>query len=238
MPDSGGLALLTAETGDTTQFTDITVESSNTLTATVVSRRFGGYGFDFYVKGTALGEGCYGNKALSTATGALYVRWYMDIPSGTTWADEGNYFVVRAIDATPNIIAETAFNYEATGTGFVPTCRAKNDSATYNTALADASTATLLFDTWYCFEMYIKVSSGAGNNDGVLQIWQDGVLLGSLGGLDNDTYTTTRMRIGSVGDIPLTSSHIYVDALKVDTSPIGFYKAMERITPIERRRRV
>jgi hypothetical protein len=96
----------------------------------------------------------------------------------------------------------------------------QTDSGESNSAISE----TITLGNTYYIELYYKIASGAGANDGVVQCWINGVSKVNLTNVDNDTLTFDRLRAGEWGNrVPTNGSILSVDDIKADTSQVGAY---------------
>ncbi len=75
-------------------------------------------------------------------------------------------------------------------------------------------------------EVYWRVSSAPGADDGAMTLWLDEVEVDSMAGLDNDTRWTDRWQFGNRDSDVGTAGTLYFDNLRVAVSgPLGRYEA-------------
>ena len=111
----------------------------------------------------------------------------------------------------PNSIAMASGDYQYLLTGYanatntvVLRVQFKNASGAYQVRLRSFNDSGLdqntpyvpISDGAHSLEVEWSAATVAGANDGFVNFWIDGVLQGSLTGIDNDTYRLERVRLG------------------------------------------
>lgn len=74
-------------------------------------------------------------------------------------------------------------------------------------------------DGWHHIRIYWEASSGAGNNDGRLVLYDNGARLEELSGLDNDTRSVGTFICGYVNGDAGTSGTVYYDQVQWSNGP-------------------
>jgi len=85
-------------------------------------------------------------------------------------------------------------------------------------------------DTPHCIEVYWIAATDVGQNDGIAQLWVDGVSAGTQETLDTDTKTITQIQVGAPGkgDMGASSGTFFIDdfASNNDGSEIGLISGL------------
>jgi len=216
MPETGGLFVIDAETGDTSQFTSVLDDGTCAFIAEAAAKNNGVYGFSATFDGT--NENCYGLKTFTDKTG-IYVRFYVYIDASfdITAAGYSVVFLAGIYDgftrlASVQIITNGATNpdrWRFTGQDITST----------------TSTTNFSRGGWHRVEIRWLADATVGG----MQVWVDGDSV--FAELDNNTsaYAADSIRIGSDSagtGIPESGAYIYFDDIKAaETGPIGVYSA-------------
>lgn len=210
MAESGGIVVIDAEEGDTSEFDSVTQEGSNTFAADAGAANNGSYGFKITYDGT--NDEAYGYDGFTAETD-VYARCYVYIPSTLTSATAWSRTFFLGIWDAAVPCARASFKYNGSNTAY-----------TWETWLAygvvDTDATNFSTDAWHYVEIrYLKHAATGG-----VQMWVDGTLvhddLDQAAGLDPD-----RVYVGSTsGSTPaVASDYFYLDDIKVDTSQVGAY---------------
>lgn len=161
-------------------------------------------GGDLSVETTAKLHGTYGLSCLVDDATDMYVK-------DETPADETTYRVRFYID--PNGFSMTNGQsfviLQTYGSGFANSIQIKlqyTDATGYNilaNAFKDDDDTTTVWkngvsDAPHCVEVYWKAATGAGQNDGYIEIFIDGVSEGSEDTVDNDTRKVDTVKFGAM----------------------------------------
>jgi hypothetical protein len=216
MGESTGLWLCDAEDGGSTpwQWTTIYNAGSATFSENSTAKNNGTYGWLFTADGSSL---AYSRKTYA-ARDEIYVRFYINIPSGVkigTGAGEG--LVLAEFNAV--LSDEVRFGIQ-TGSGGTP-----NQWFTRINSTQYYSSTSFSVGTWHYIELrYLK---GASNNGG-MEIWIDGTKDAAL---SNVTVTmnvqTSAFYLGAQYMTSAISAGgaIYFDDCKADSAYIGAYSS-------------
>jgi len=208
MAESGGLFVIDAETGDTTQFSSTFAGGSNSITANASAKNNGDYGFKMLFDGAY--DTAYGMKSITPAD-EIYLRFYIYIPSSLTIAVG---YTMRVFGANEPLSNQVRFGiYNAYGT-MMWKLQVAYDSVDFADEFA--------LDTWIRVEIrYLKHTTNGG-----AEAWINGTKYAS--DLDQDLSTQiSSVYIGACqcGSNPDAGDYFYLDDIKADTSYIGAYAA-------------
>ncbi len=173
-------------------------------------------GGDLSVSAAAALTGSYGMAALIDDGISIYVKDGEPV-------DEPRYRARFSFD--PNLViipdgAEFALfrgQNDSLAVDFTVSLRAVSGAYQVKASLWDDSST--YFDTDYfavvdsphVLEIDFRAASGPGGNDGGLTLWIDGVEMGSLQGIDNDTRTVDFVRLGVIDVSAVVIGTIYFD---------------------------
>lgn len=73
-------------------------------------------------------------------------------------------------------------------------------------------------DTQYTILIHYKAATGAGNNDGVVQMWANGTELINLSDVDSDTLTVNGAKVGNASASSGVYGTVYIDDAKIGTT--------------------
>lgn len=161
----------------------------------------------------------YGAKNVSPpASNQIRWRFYID-PNTMTIPEAANFPVVN-LRGGALTVAGVWLGYTAAG-GYSILVGVRDDEGAWDKWLGDAIT-----DAEHYVEVHLVRESGDGNDDGVLQVWIDGVSKGSLATVDNwATFALmSAVWMGALAVIPATTDGtLYLDELCAndDGSEIG-----------------
>ena len=132
-------------------------------------------------------------------------RFYFD-PNSISMLDGNAHYIFVGYDA--NAVFNIDFRFS--GGSYQIRLRQQNDS------LAATSTAWVtISDAPHFIEMEWWAATAAGANNGGVMLWIDGVQVGSLNDLDNDTRRIEQVRFGAVSQIDAgTLGAYYLDAFE------------------------
>jgi RHS repeat-associated protein len=176
---------------------------------------------DLSVTQSAALVGARGMQAIIDDTNGIYAadytpanetryraRFYFD-PNSITMADGDSHYIFYAYNSASTSMMRLQFNRSA-GTYRLRANAIKDDGVTWlNTNYATISDAphVIEFEWW--------AASAAGASDGGLNLWIDGILQGTLVGIDNDAQNINQIRLGAVSGIDAgTSGTEYFDAFE------------------------
>lgn len=213
MGEAVGLFLADAETNDLTAFTGVNNSGSCTQSAAAAAKNNGTYGYRLTWDGTAYTCNMY--KTLSS-TKELYFRGYFKFASDFAMTSTGIFINIQ--DGVNN----RAWLRVVIGSGQVSFNRLyyETDTGTLYSTL----TGGFALGEWHRVEIHCKLSSGAGANDGDVQIWLDGTSIGHVTGIDSDTLSLSRVNVGQSGSgVPAAGNVLDMDDIKADSAYIGAY---------------
>jgi hypothetical protein len=149
--------------------------------------------------------------AYRTITGSpktYYCRFYFSRNAAELFsADTGNCTIAQTgTNAYVNHVVVTIVKSAADT--YVFNCTAKKDDLSSTAAIAVAYSGS----GWVCLEYGLHIGD-AGQNDGWVDMWVNGVSGGRITGVDNDTMVSTRMVITGL----FTSNTGYYDCVEFDT---------------------
>ncbi len=138
------------------------------------------------------------------AESSYRMRFYFD-PNSISMVNGNYHTIFYAYDGAGNIVARIYFGYNQS---YQLYAGALGDAGTWvNTSWLNIS------DAAHYIEMEWRASTAGGANNGVLNLWVDGVLKGALAGIDNDTKRIEMVRLGGVTGIDTgTRGSYYFDA--------------------------
>ena len=219
--ETGGLAIVNAETGDETQFIS-TVETGGTIAATTESKNNGAYGFT--VTGNGVVTDGYGIKTFTLGSPYdVYIRCYVYVPAGTSLGTTGT---ARGVDILQIYYSTTLlaniYLYQTAGASAVDQIGAQNQRP-FN----GGTNASLSTNAWHYVELEYR---GDNASTGGWAWWVDGSLQNSNFALNTATYRASSFRVGQTGirtnaGVLANAAKLYFDDIKVDTSAIGAYSA-------------
>jgi peptidoglycan/xylan/chitin deacetylase (PgdA/CDA1 family) len=171
-------------------------------------------GDDLSVSAAAAMLGAYGMQARLDDTRPIYVRddrpqaekrykasFWFDVNS-LSMANNDHHLIFQGYDATNAFVLRLALRYS--GGEYQVQAQAVTDAGGY------VSTAWLtLSDEPHQIMIDYRAATGAGANDGVLELWLDGVQRYVIIGIDNDTRNIESVRLGGVSGIDIGSSGVY-----------------------------
>jgi hypothetical protein len=171
-------------------------------------------GDDLSVSAAAAMLGAYGMQARLDDTRPIYVRddrpqaekrykasFWFDVNS-LSMANNDHHLIFQGYDATNAFVLRLALRYS--GGEYQVQAQAVTDAGGY------VSTAWLtLSDEPHQIMIDYRAATGAGANDGVLELWLDGVQRYVIIGIDNDTRSIESVRLGGVSGIDIGSSGVY-----------------------------
>lgn len=183
---------------------------------------------DITVTTAAALHGVYGLSLLIDNTTSMYVRddtpnieiiyrfrFYLD-PNSLIMANNELFSISQGISDTTMLLVDLKYT---TVLGYIIIARARDDASVYTEI-----TKNSLSDAPHCIEVYWKAATGAGNNDGYTELFVDGISIGSLTTIDNDTRYVSSIRFGVATGLDAgTSGTFYLDdfASNNDGSAIG-----------------
>jgi chitodextrinase len=176
-------------------------------------------GGDLSVSPVSALNGSYGVQAVINDNNAIYLtdntpnaepryraRFYFD-PNSIVMADRDSHYLFYGYTGATSVLRvelrSSKGNYQLRAA-------ARNDSNGW------ASSAWInLSDAPHFIELDWRAASISGANDGTLAFWIDGVQVGSLSGIDNDTRRIDSVQIGAVAEIDAgTRGTYYFDAFE------------------------
>jgi hypothetical protein len=197
------IALIDAETGDTSQFTSITVSGDNTILASASAKRFGNYGFEFTFAGTS--EMARASKSVGGYS-TVYTRIYFKVLSGFAIAEADTIVPILAFAGIGIRLAFGVASSEG-GTEVDKWCVLCGVDAEF-------FTNGFSLDEWHYVEL-LQIDGSPGTQ----KVYLDGELLWSKVG--GDVYGLFAVRVSGDYGTPLADSVFYVDELQIDTEYIG-----------------
>jgi len=198
------------ETDDFSKWTDVHTDGSGEAITQSTTKHHG----TFAAKFTIIGGGCFAlvNKVFASSYTELYARAYVRISALPT---SGKSIVAIELCGTGWADAILALEFAYSGAPKWGVYYLKNGS--YSTKFS----GSISVDTWYCVEIYVKVSATAGQ----IRVWIDGVEDTNLGDItfdNNDKGDIQNLVFG--GDYWIGDSYAVVligDCVVVDSAPIG-----------------
>ena len=175
------------------------------------------------------------HNAIVTVTAGGYAIVYKTITSATTI-----YCRVYAKWASnpTNNTDQTIIEFKSASAGEISGCGIMNDAGTLKFYLAYLKNGTggttlkwtnaFTTNTWYCLELYTKISSTVG----AVELWVDGVSRTSDSGFDNNDYgNCTGIYIGAGYWFTNSWAHAsYIDCVKADTVYVGTEGLSQSVT--------
>jgi len=223
LAETGGIVVIDAEEGDTSEFDSVVTDGDNTFIAQNGVVCHGSYSFQLDFDGT--NEDCYGIDGLGATYNDIYGRCYFRFSSTFTlgaweraillgFRPEGWGYSTYSI-ALRNYTASTA-TPDRIEAQYPPSRTASHDSG-------------LVADTWY----RVEIRGVSHASTGGCQIWLatgDGEAVLIHDHLDEDTSAfddIDTIWVGNGTDPAACNApddgNLYIDDVKVDTSPIGVY---------------
>ena len=217
VPETSGLFVIDAETGDESQWDSLVLSGGNTFTADVTAKHNGEYGFKALFGGS--GDYSSGRKNLDTPLTEVYVRFYVYFPSSS--------YPMKNQVGDAQVYGIFHLNDISNGSPFLIAIAAKDDlleidyvihgtnSSTYDNTSIHESIST---DEWHSIELYGKI----GNGDGECEVWLDGVSILHKENIINDNWDIDYVSVGSeMSSYNTTASeYFYIDDIKADISYI------------------
>jgi len=166
------------ESGNFSAWSSFGGSAGTTQSVTPAGAFHGAYGYRVSVNGSAP---AYANanvtKSLGTSYRELYCRLNFRVVSAANWCRDIQLALMGDFWNNGHVVCNKS------GSQFRLFMQTLNDNDTWNSAGYGP-----LFSVGQsvCVEAYEKLSSGAGANDGVLRLWQDGVLAFEKTNIDND----------------------------------------------------
>jgi hypothetical protein len=199
--ESGGFSA-----GWTSQSTD-----GGHLSVATAAKLHGSYGMSCLIADTE-SMGCWYQGASKSE---MRIRFYVDPNTISIPTNEA----ITILDTWTFGWGATLDMYlKKTSTGYEITSQCRNDT---NGVITITSTLT---DAPHCVEIHWKASTGAGNNNGIWEMWLDGILIDSITTVDNDTKDLANLLFGpSYVDSVNIAGTIYLDDFVAndDGSAIG-----------------
>lgn len=209
-----GLALMNAETGDTTQFSSV----NQALGSYFVAERdaaftlYGSYGYKAGFFSNA--DLCYGTTAFTNQS-EVYVRAYMYISPNYKVAAAGNSIKILSLVSTSSQELVSLYLLANGATNSINSWSTFIDTAGFIITPTNFSTGN-----YHKIELHFKAGSGA-NGGG--QIWVDNTLLASNLTLNLSSFLANTLIVGpsTTGINSIQGSYLYFDDIKVDSFPTG-----------------
>ncbi len=230
--ETGGLVVIDAEEGDTSEWDSIEVGGSNTFIAQGAAANNGSYGFRCLYLGTD--DKVFAENILPSAQVDCYYRFYVYFPTGAyPYVGEGAYvdwYLAQLWDETAGEYT-ARLEVESNSTNVrLRRFRYRHNSGT--TAI-DITGNVLSPNTWYRLELHVKNANGTGE----AELWLGDASIASASSLTNDNYDSERLNLGSMfgSGTPANGEYFYLDDIKADTSPVGAY-SVGGIVVLRRRR--
>lgn len=213
MAETGGLWIIDAEEGDTSEFTSVTQEGSNTFLADVAAKNNGSYGFKCTFDGVT--DDCYGLYT-DSARDEIYVRFYVYISADITFNDAwaSHYICLLTNTGWTNVV-----RFEVGSNA---------DKVPYRWIIQGlnldylVSSINFSLGAWHYIEIHwVKHATTGG-----AEVWIDGTKIKD--DLDNNTDAAQIDKYYFGGKAsstePDTSGDFYyIDDIKADTQYIGAY---------------
>lgn len=210
MAETGGLAVLDAEEGDTSEWSSTVVTSGMTFDAHADALNHGSYGFRSISDG--VGENARGILTF-TEQSEVYVRFYLYIdPTAMSYAQNTGHTICDVLDNATGI---TLYLFrEAAGSGNLDSWRLYNDitgSSYDGTGFARGE--------WLRVEIHAKrAASGV-----TIELIVNGTTVFQVSANTEALYWD-RISLGYRAVTPANGNYIYLDDVKLDTTgPIGAY---------------
>ena len=199
---------LNAETGDESEWDSVTENGTSTFSATVASLAHGSYGFEADGDGSNTAYGVYS----FTWTEDGYIRFYLYLPSATTYDNWAWMPVLRVMDDGSDVMR---FGVEFDGSGNVDDWYLMVEPG----SVEDATNSTnLTADAWH----YIDIQIVTDNSAGGARVWIDGDAGPSILSVNSSALTPDSLWLGCISDIP-NGSMYFDDLIANSTGPIGAY---------------
>ncbi len=154
----------------------------------------------------------YATSGAKTARTEYWAYFTVNLASsGLTWANSTLIGIggLQAAAGSPRLQVHFA---NGTGTAYWRTDY-QTDSGTTSATTATVATP----DVTHEIVLHFKAATGAGNNDGVAQIWADGTALLNLSNVDSDTLTADRFRLGNIWANAGVNGAEYIDDAHLGT---------------------
>jgi len=207
------------ESGNFSAWTGTYIEADWSLVVNTTRTHHGTYSCQLVSDSTQNDEAyCY--KTLASTYDELYARMYINFDVMTHGSTYRNfYFLTLILSTNTNNYYSVAYRRTTSDSSGILYRRWRHDTNWIEGAPETSFTFSL--DIWYCVEMRFKRATGAGNNDGIFQIWVDGTLYGNLVNIDNDEIQLNQIRVGKfLAPIGWTSV-TYNDCVVVADTYIG-----------------
>ena len=213
MAETGGLWIIDAEEGDTSEFDATTVEADNELAAGVDYKAHGTYGFRAYMGGS--NDAAWGRKNF-TEQSDIYVRMYVYISDNfdinTAY---GTSALLRLYDGENDHCLSMGMR-DYSGDGEVSAWYYDIQEGSNGQSDTNFSTGE-----WHYIEIHWVSDESAGGGE----IWVDGDLI--ISDVDQNTSALVpdncRAGINYASAVPDLGDYLLFDDIKADTSPIGAY---------------
>lgn len=168
------------ESGNFSAWSSFDGNTGVTLEVTAGGAFHGVYGYRVSVNGSAPG---YANanvwKALGTSYSGLYCRFYFRVVSAANWCRDIDVLLMGG-----DFWSHGQLLCNKSGNQFRLCMQIINDSGYWSVT---GYGPMFSMGQRVCIEAYQRMASGPGANDGILRIWQDGVLASENTHIDNDT---------------------------------------------------
>jgi hypothetical protein len=209
-----GLALMNAETGDTTQFTSVNQSLGSYFVAEqdAAFTLYGSYGYKVgFFSNAAL---CYGSTTFANQS-EVYIRAYMYIGPNYKVTAAGNSIRVLSLLSTGSQELVSLYLLANGATNSINAWSTFIDTIGFTTSTTNFTTGN-----YHKIELHFKAGTGA-NGGG--QIWVDDALLASNLTLNLSSFLANTILVGpsTTGINSIQGSYLYFDDIKVDSFPTG-----------------
>ncbi len=163
-------------------------------------------GGDLSVNTAAALGGTFGMRALINDNTSIYVvdnspaaetryraRFYFD-PNSITMTNGNTHYIFYGYSGTSTLV--TRIEFRRNNGAYQVAAQIRNDGSTYT-----STSYVTISDAPHSIEIDWRASSAAGANNGGLTLWVDGVQVGNVTGIDNDTRRIDTVWLGAVAGI-------------------------------------
>ncbi len=202
------------ESGGITNWTGSATSGGDLTVATGAAALHGTYGLSIVENDT---NWKYVFKDVS-ATARIRSRFYFD-PNGVT-GDNYEFVIILRVSEPGDDCFNVIYANRPDGGGWCIFCQEATDANDYSKQTGFYA----ITDAPHCIEVDWKASSGAGANDGFLELIIDGVSKETLTSIDSDTHAAGRINFGDTGN-NFNGGTFYMDDFvsNNDGGAIGLY---------------
>jgi hypothetical protein len=153
-----------------------------------------------------------------------WLRYYVWPPAGETYVDGNNFIQAQGANEAANATSFFVRYRQGTGTGmWAIEATGLSDAQGEVNGVTPAGFGFIVPSAWNCVEVHWKQASGAGANDGITELFLNGVKITGVYTLDNDTVDYGDLRFGNVSALDATGAITfwYADLQNNNTGRIG-----------------